>query len=82
MDRELYRTTMHNTLKGLPLDIISAGVEDLIVKEENGISTVKGVVTADGREIHADAVVITTGTFLRGEMYIGLFFITLSKRER
>ena len=74
MDRELYRTTMFNTLKSLPLDIISAGVEDLIVKEENGVSTVKGVVTADGREIQADAVVITTGTFLRGEMYIGLPF--------
>ncbi len=43
----------------------------LIVAEEGGKPVVRGVVTGDGREIRAHAVVLTTGTFLRGLIHIG-----------
>ncbi len=67
-DRRLYRETMQGLLAGYPgLDILEAPVEDLIVSRE----TVAGVVTADGEEIRARAVVLTTGTFLKGMIHIG-----------
>ena len=49
------------------LEVIEAAVEDLIV--EHGKAA--GIVTADGREIRAGAVVLTTGTFLNGLIHIG-----------
>jgi len=42
-------------------------VEDLIVKNERVI----GVETASGELYHSERVVLTTGTFLRGEIHIG-----------
>ncbi len=67
-DRKLYRSAMQAALAATPgLEIVEAGVEDLTV--ENGMVT--GVVTADGEELAAGAVVLTTGTFLRGLIHIG-----------
>lgn len=42
-------------------------VEDLIVSR----GTVAGIIAADGTEIRAPAVVLTTGTFLKGVIHIG-----------
>ena len=47
--------------------MIEAAVEDLIVEQGEAA----GIVTADGREIRAGAVVLTTGTFLNGLIHIG-----------
>jgi tRNA uridine 5-carboxymethylaminomethyl modification enzyme len=67
-DRKLYREAMQAALAATPrLEIVAAGVEDLAV--ENGMVT--GVVTGDGEELAAGAVVLTTGTFLRGLIHIG-----------
>lgn len=67
-DRTLYRQAMQAVLAEQPnLTIRGGGIEDLIV--ENG--AVAGVVADDGEEIRAGAVVITTGTFLRGLIHIG-----------
>ncbi len=67
-DRKLYRQAMQAAISAIPnLDVIEAAVEDLIVT--NGM--VNGVLTADGREIGAGAVVLTTGTFLSGLIHIG-----------
>jgi tRNA uridine 5-carboxymethylaminomethyl modification enzyme len=67
-DRKLYRHAMQDLLAGEPnLTIRAAPVEDLLL--DNG--HVAGVLTADGAEIGARAVVITTGTFLRGVIHIG-----------
>ena len=49
------------------LSVIEAAVEDLIVED----GSVAGVVTADGSEVRSGAVVLTTGTFLRGLIHIG-----------
>src|SRR6187549_1143724 len=62
-DRKLYRLAMQAAIRATPnLEVIEGGVEDLIVR--NG--RVCGVITGDGRELWAGAVVLTTGTFLNG----------------
>ena len=67
-DRKLYREAMQAAIRATSgLQVIEAAVEDLIV--EDGM--VNGVLTADGRRISAGAVVLTTGTFLRGLIHIG-----------
>ncbi|HSD92073.1 MAG TPA: tRNA uridine-5-carboxymethylaminomethyl(34) synthesis enzyme MnmG [Methyloceanibacter sp.] len=67
-DRKLYRRAMQAAIGATPgLDVIEAAVEDLIVEGARAA----GVVTADGRRIAAGAVVLTTGTFLRGLIHIG-----------
>ena len=67
-DRKLYRAAMQAAIRATPnLEVIEAAVEDLVV--ENG--RVQGVIAADGRRISASAVVLTTGTFLRGLIHRG-----------
>jgi len=67
-DRALYRAAMQAAIRATPsLEVIEAAVEDLIV-EGGGVA---GIVTADGRAIRAGAVVLTTGTFLRGLIHRG-----------
>jgi tRNA uridine 5-carboxymethylaminomethyl modification enzyme len=67
-DRKLYRRAMQAAIRATPaLEVIEAAVEDFSV--EGG--RVNGVLTADGRLIRAGAVVLTTGTFLRGLIHIG-----------
>jgi tRNA uridine 5-carboxymethylaminomethyl modification enzyme len=67
-DRKLYRRAMQAAIKATPeLEVIDAAVEDLIVAD----GVVSGVLTAGPRDIQAGAVVLTTGTFLRGLIHIG-----------
>ena len=49
------------------LTVVEGEADDLLI--ENG--RVTGVRLADGREFGAGAVVLTTGTFLRGLIHIG-----------
>ncbi|HZH28712.1 MAG TPA: tRNA uridine-5-carboxymethylaminomethyl(34) synthesis enzyme MnmG [Azospirillaceae bacterium] len=67
-DRKLYRQAMQAALAAQPgLEIVAAAVEDLIVEAGRCV----GVVTGTGETIRAGAVVLTTGTFLRGLIHIG-----------
>ena len=67
-DRKLYRLGMQAMLQDYPnLTILEGGAEDLIIKG----GSVTGVTTGDGKELSAKAVVITTGTFLRGLIHRG-----------
>ena len=68
-DRGLYRDAIQDILSGIDgLEIIAAGVEDLIVDDAG---RVVGIETDSGAAIRAGAVVITTGTFLRGVIHRG-----------
>ena len=68
-DRKLYRQAVQDILDEQEnLTILEGGVEDLIIDDNN---RVKGVVTGDGSEYLAGAVVLTTGTFLNGLIHIG-----------
>jgi tRNA uridine 5-carboxymethylaminomethyl modification enzyme len=68
IDRALYRRNMQSEIDGTPgLDVVEGGVEDLLVEDRR----VAGVVLADGSVIRAGAVVVTTGTFLKGVIHLG-----------
>ncbi len=68
-DRKLYRQAVQDILAEQDnLTIVEGGVDDLIFGANGRLS---GVRTTDGREFSAAAVVITTGTFLRGLIHIG-----------
>jgi len=68
IDRKLYRQAMRAALEAQPnLTLLAAAVEDLIVEHDR----VVGVVGADGRHWRAGAVVLTTGTFLKGVIHRG-----------
>jgi tRNA uridine 5-carboxymethylaminomethyl modification enzyme len=68
IDRKLYREAVQAELFQTPnLTIIEAAVEDLIL--ENGV--VAGAIDATGQSYLARAVILTTGTFLRGVIHIG-----------
>lgn len=68
IDRKLYREAMQAELKATEnLTLIAAAVEDLILDGD----TVVGAVDAQGIEYRSKAVVLTTGTFLRGIIHIG-----------
>lgn len=67
-DKFLYQHTMKETIeKQERLTLRQGMAEDLIV--EDGVC--KGVITKTGAEYRAKAVVLTTGTYLRGKVIIG-----------
>jgi tRNA uridine 5-carboxymethylaminomethyl modification enzyme len=67
-DRKLYAAAMQSAIRAIPnLDVIGSEADDLVL--ENG--RVRGVRLTDGRDIFVGAVVLTTGTFLRGLIHIG-----------
>lgn len=73
IDRNLYRRSVQQTLDQIKnLTIEESSVEDLIIDYSKERPEVKGIVLEDGREIYSNAVVITTGTFLSGQINIGL----------
>lgn len=67
-DRALYLKAIQSFIYAQPnLTVIEAEVSDLLMQG----SAVCGVILADGSEISSRAVVLTSGTFLRGVMHIG-----------
>lgn len=69
-DRKLYRNAIQSLLGEIKnLEILADPVEDLLIDDKSG--HVQGIRTGSGKVIKAGAVVITTGTFLRGLIHIG-----------
>ena len=67
-DRDLYRKFMLSALQQTEnLTIAEDAVEGLIVNQNSVI----GVLTSEGREFFAKSIVLTTGTFLNGVMFVG-----------
>lgn len=66
--RDLYRQSIRKMVESTPnLEIFQAEVKDLIVVD----GCVKGVETKMATQFMAEAVVLTTGTFLAGKIHIG-----------
>ncbi|MEO9458587.1 MAG: tRNA uridine-5-carboxymethylaminomethyl(34) synthesis enzyme MnmG [Lentilitoribacter sp.] len=67
-DRRLYRESMQKNIKLINnLAVIEGEVDDLVLTDDK----ISGVKTKDGRIYKCNAVVLTTGTFLRGLIHIG-----------
>jgi len=68
-DRQLYRAAIRTILENQPnLQIFQQACDDLIVENDQ----VVGAVTQMGLQFKAKAVVLTVGTFLAGQIHIGL----------
>jgi tRNA uridine 5-carboxymethylaminomethyl modification enzyme len=66
-DRKLYAAAMQTAIRQTAnLTVIEGEVDDLIIE-----GRVRGVQLTNGRSFAADALVLTTGTFLRGLIHIG-----------
>ncbi|KFZ14418.1 hypothetical protein V501_03236 [Pseudogymnoascus sp. VKM F-4519 (FW-2642)] len=77
IDRDLYKKHMLDELQGYPnLSIVPGSVADIIVSKETldgqPSSKITGVRLESGEIIPTNQVIITTGTFLGGEIHIGL----------
>jgi tRNA uridine 5-carboxymethylaminomethyl modification enzyme len=67
-DKIHYRNVMKTFLENTPnLQVYQAVVSQILVK--NGRTV--GVQLLEGNQLHADAVIVTSGTFLNGKIYIG-----------
>ncbi len=68
IDKKVYPKVMLETLeKEKNLNLKEAMVEDLIVEDKK----IKGIVLEDGEKIEASAVILTTGTYLKGQVLVG-----------
>ncbi|BDY07118.1 tRNA uridine-5-carboxymethylaminomethyl(34) synthesis enzyme MnmG [Ferrimonas sp. YFM] len=68
-DRALYRQAIQNILFAQPnLTVFQQAVDDLVVEQDR----VVGVITQAGVRFDARTVVLTVGTFLGGQIHIGL----------
>ncbi len=67
MDRHLYREAIQSAMTAADIVVVEAQVSDLLIR--NG--RIVGVETDTGACHHADAVVLTTGTFLNGMIHVG-----------
>ncbi|MCA3340162.1 MAG: tRNA uridine-5-carboxymethylaminomethyl(34) synthesis enzyme MnmG [Roseomonas sp.] len=68
-DRRLYREAVQGLLRAQPgLSIMAGGAEGL---ELDQVGALAAIITGDGQRIRCGAAIITTGTFLRGEIHIG-----------
>jgi len=67
-DRKLYSAAMQAAILATPnLSVIEGEADDLLTRQ----GRITGVRLKDGQELRAGAVVITTGTFLRGLIHLG-----------
>jgi tRNA uridine 5-carboxymethylaminomethyl modification enzyme len=68
-DRRLYREAVQALLRAQPgLTIMAGGAEGLELDQAGALAA---IITGDGQRILCGAAIITTGTFLRGEIHIG-----------
>ena len=68
-DKSLYRMAMQETLAAQEHLTLAEGVVDRLLVTGNAIT---GIVTGSGETIGAKAVILTSGTFLKGLIHIGL----------
>lgn len=68
IDRKLYAAAMQAAILETPnLSVIEGEADELLLSD----GRIRGIRLGDGRELAAGAVVITTGTFLRGLIHLG-----------
>ena len=71
-DRNRYRALMKHTIEQTEnLRLVQAEIVDLLIKECEGRRRVHGVVTSLGERWECEAVILCTGTYLEGKIFIG-----------
>ncbi len=68
-DKKLYREAMRSTLLAQENLVVRAGTVDRLVTSGQRVA---GAVTDSGERIDANAIILTSGTFLKGLIHIGL----------
>ena len=68
-DKKLYRQAMQHTLRSEAQLTIGEGTVDRLLFRAGSVT---GVITGHGERIEAAAVILTSGTFLKGLIHIGL----------
>lgn len=73
MDKKQYRVVMRETLEREPLlRIVQAEVAEMVIEgDAGGRRRIRGLRLRDGRTMAAEAVIVTTGTFLNGLAHVG-----------
>ena len=72
-DRVLYKAAIRHRLENQPnLTLFQQAVDDLTIDGDGAGARVTGIVTQIGLAFEADAIVLTTGTFLSGLIHVGL----------
>ena len=75
-DRMLYRQIMKETVEREPnLRLVQAEITDILFEEAEGGRRVRGVRTALGEEWRAERVILATGTYLAGAIFIGSYTV-------
>ncbi|KAI8037606.1 protein MTO1 homolog, mitochondrial [Drosophila gunungcola] len=75
IDRQLYKKAVQRELHSTPnLEIRAAAVDNLLIEDEQASQSRRcaGVLLANGEVVRSRSVVLTTGTFLRAHINIGL----------
>ncbi|CAN3376927.1 hypothetical protein DIURU_001702 [Diutina rugosa] len=80
IDRKIYLKEMQDVIMNYPnLSVLEASVEDVIIENMQSNDTdgrnkgkVRGILLGNGDVVACEQVVLTTGTFLGGEIHIGL----------
>lgn len=80
IDRAIYLREMQKEILLYPqLSVLEALVQDIVIEQspqtdvnDRAIGIVRGIILEDGRTLRTDKVVVTTGTFLGGEIHVGL----------
>ncbi len=68
-DKALYRRAMQETLRAEQNLLIARGTADRVLTAGGAV---RGIVTDAGETVSAQAVILTSGTFLKGLIHIGL----------
>ncbi len=68
-DKKVYRQVMQDTLKAQPGLTIMGGTVDRVLTRAGSVT---GIITDAGSHLETEAVVLTSGTFLKGLIHIGL----------
>jgi len=66
-DRDKYKEAVQKIIKGTDIEVIEAEVEDIEIKKDKA----EAVLLNSGKKINGKAIILTTGTFLKGVMYKG-----------
>ncbi len=66
-DRDKYKDAVQKIIKGTDIEVIESEVEDIEIN--NGKA--EAVILNSGKRIDGKAIILTTGTFLKGVMYKG-----------